>query len=318
MNDLYTLNFAYLIFFLPVVFAFFKRIIACILCIFIIFLLIFEEGKLLLSVLSVMLPVIFSSLILTAILAIFVYLVKRRLRNQKEKKQKAHDDKMIEELKIQYIKERDNHFKNKEENQKKIKQKYAAERETVNIDIKNLNKALKEENQEKEKLEQEIQMINNDLEKETITSLHKDYQSVDIIVLFKEYLDKGRCDNLKECINMYEQEKINTQFNKKINDVEEYSNKTRLEMKQEISETRLDAEQRSLKMEQQILENINQQKQQLDKLGNDVTDIKKTAEARKQLNIDKAYETGGEKGRKEAIKRQEEYDKEVEEKKKKL
>ncbi len=265
-----------------------------------------------------MLPVIFSSLILTAILAIFVYLVKRRLRNQKEKKQKAHDDKMIEELKIQYIKERDNHFKNKEENQKKIKQKYAAERETVNIDIKNLNKALKEENQEKEKLEQEIQMINNDLEKETITSLHKDYQSVDIIVLFKEYLDKGRCDNLKECINMYEQEKINTQFNKKINDVEEYSNKTRLEMKQEISETRLDAEQRSLKMEQQILENINQQKQQLDKLGNDVTDIKKTAEARKQLNIDKAYETGGEKGRKEAIKRQEEYDKEVEEKKKKL
>lgn len=36
--------------------------------------------------------------------------------------------------------------------------------------------------------------------------LHPTYADKSVVALFYDYLDKGRCDNLKECINLFEQE----------------------------------------------------------------------------------------------------------------
>lgn len=113
----------------------------------------------------------------------------------------------------------DHYFDDKVENEYKKE-----EEEILNLEsnskekIENLNEKINELKLEKVNVQQEL----NDID---LDDVHDDYKNLDVWILFVDYLERGRCDTLKECINLYEQEKKNSQFGNMIDSVKNNVNK---------------------------------------------------------------------------------------------
>lgn len=302
-GDLVALDIVFVILVLPLVFGFFKQKIASIIsCLFIVLFFISMKGDVRQAILLTFIFLVLSILLVIIAEKLFGYY--KQLPKQSENPG-IHKNKTISELKEQYQQERDRHFKNKEKRQEEIKEKYDAQRREVNNSIELLNERLEREKQEQVSLVEELKIVTNDLKKGFVIPLHKDYQDTNIIELFKEYLEKGRCDNLKECINLYEQEKANQQLRKQIVEVEKHT-------EEKVSGVRREVQDDLSKAKEQIQD----LDVQVSKVGKDIEEMNQDKaiekEASRKMSYDSYEKKYGKKEAKKLEKNWEVYDKELE------
>lgn len=114
---------------------------------------------------------------------------------------------------------------------KKEKDNLLSEKVKINNEIEKINSEIDLLNKEAKDIQKEIDKIN-------LGDLHENYRNYYSLSLFVDYLEKGRCDNVKECINLFEQELKEMKRNNQIEDLQSQMNKQIGNVKDEMQNIR--------------------------------------------------------------------------------
>ncbi|MBR1718530.1 MAG: hypothetical protein IJ715_04610 [Bacilli bacterium] len=103
--------------------------------------------------------------------------------------------------------------------------KYTKEQEKLSNERKKANNEISKINMEIEQLNKEIESKQKEIDKINLGNLHNDYKNYYALTLFVDYLEKGRCDSIKECINLYEHELKENERNNQIQNLQSQVNR---------------------------------------------------------------------------------------------
>ena len=213
--------------------------------------------------------------------------------------------KEIPKLKEKYKEQYEIYLTEKKSKEEEYKKKFEETKERMNNNIKLLNEKLDNLQKEKETLKKELSVAQDELN-EAYSSLHSDYQDIKIILLFKEYLEKGRCDNLKECINLYINEKNMEKFQTQINDA-----KRSVDEAKKLAGESITQSQQTMNALSESNEKINAIDDKVSSLSTNVDRIDIDLKAANKRKTDRIKELYGEKAVQEDQKEHDKYVKEV-------
>ncbi|MBR1377267.1 MAG: hypothetical protein IJ565_05630 [Bacilli bacterium] len=220
---------------------------------------------------------------LAIISSIVLYIIKTIIVHFINSKRKTNELNTLEE---KYEEEYNKYLKDKEIKEKHYKDEYVKTKHEIENNIKDLDKKLVNEQKKQKQIGEQL---NESIKEVKIMSIHEDYLETDIILLFKKYLQKGRCDTLKECINLYEQEKAYTDFQKQVDDVKEYAS-TEAEKSKDVINQMQEENRKNLK---DVYSQISKNEEKLDLLKEDVKDIDIEQKAISMRNSDNRIRYGG-------------------------
>ena len=194
----------------------------------------------------------------------------------------------LEKLEHEYDEEYQAYLKKKEIKQKDFELEFEKTKKEINEKIKLLNKELtsltKKQKEAKKELDEAIKE-----QKSVAPSIHNDYLKEEIILLFQNYLQKGRCDTLKECINLYEQEKAYMNFQEKVDSVKEYTKLEAKKNRDRFNQIQAENENNLKEVYGRIVEN----EQNIDMLRENVEEIDVEQKALSMRSSDNRIKYGG-------------------------